>query len=187
MTELEIKAIVRFRDGYRCVECGMTAQANYERWGRNLEVHRLVPGSAYTVEGAVALCSPCHHAKPKSAYGSGQGRRRKAPKRKWPKGPWFHQDSGYWCAWREGKRHYLDRDERAARAKLAALLIAQQAGLVVWPVMIQKGRRGRRSKGPWFHQDSGYWCVHRDGRRHYLSRDRDEALAKWRALQGPSQ
>lgn len=62
----EIKAVVRFRDGYRCRECGMTAKDHYRRFHRSLEVHRLIPGSRYSVRGCVTLCIPCHKTKPKS-------------------------------------------------------------------------------------------------------------------------
>lgn len=60
MTELEIKAAVRERDGYRCTDCGMTSDEHYARYGRELEVHRLIPGSPYTIEGSVTRCKPCH-------------------------------------------------------------------------------------------------------------------------------
>jgi hypothetical protein len=61
---------VRERDGYRCTECGMTSQEHQERYGKNLEVHRLTPGSPYTADGCVTLCVPCHGPKPKSPRGS---------------------------------------------------------------------------------------------------------------------
>jgi hypothetical protein len=67
MTELEIKAAVRARDGFRCVDCGMTAAEHRDRYRRRLEVHRLIPGSAYSVKGTVTLCHRCHrgrHRKP---------------------------------------------------------------------------------------------------------------------------
>jgi hypothetical protein len=44
------KKLVKERDG-RCVDCGSESL---------LEVHRLVPGSKYTVEGCVTLCEDCH-------------------------------------------------------------------------------------------------------------------------------
>lgn len=52
-----IKFLVRERDGNRCVDCGMAPE---EPHGDNLQVHRLVPGSRYTLEGCVTLCSKCH-------------------------------------------------------------------------------------------------------------------------------
>jgi hypothetical protein len=64
-----IKAAVRERDGYRCTECGMTHVEHVALHGRALEVHRVVPGSKYTVEGAVTLCKACHGSKPKRKQG----------------------------------------------------------------------------------------------------------------------
>lgn len=60
MTETEVKNAVRCRDGYRCVECGMTQAQHLADRGRQLEVHRVVPDAPYTVEGTVTLCKPCH-------------------------------------------------------------------------------------------------------------------------------
>lgn len=62
----EIKALVRFRDGYRCRLCGMTARKHIKRFRHTLDVHRLVPGSKYTVKGCIAVCRPCHKTLPKS-------------------------------------------------------------------------------------------------------------------------
>jgi hypothetical protein len=62
---VETKALVRHRDGYRCTDCGMTASEHFLRTGRNLDVHRLVPGSPYTIAGCVTLCRRCHRLKPK--------------------------------------------------------------------------------------------------------------------------
>jgi 5-methylcytosine-specific restriction endonuclease McrA len=67
MTEAEIKAAVRERDGQRCAECGMTAADHLARSGATLHVHRIVPGSVYSLPGCVTLCSRCHrqrHRKP---------------------------------------------------------------------------------------------------------------------------
>jgi hypothetical protein len=64
MSDLDVKAVVRHRDGYRCVECGMTAQEHVRVYGTTLEVHRLKPGWPYTVEGCVTLCRECHKRKP---------------------------------------------------------------------------------------------------------------------------
>jgi hypothetical protein len=70
MTVLEIKAAVRDRDGHACTKCGMSATAHRVRFGRDLEVHRKMPGSAYTIEGCVTLCRPCHWPEPKSPHRS---------------------------------------------------------------------------------------------------------------------
>lgn len=67
MTVAEIKKSVRARDGFRCTKCGMTNDAHREKFkGRQLDVHRVVPGSVYAVAGCVALCRHCHSTKPKS-------------------------------------------------------------------------------------------------------------------------
>lgn len=62
----EVKALVRYRDGYRCVDCGMTAREHIAKYGRTLDVHRIVPGGRYTVKGCVSLCRECHGPKPRS-------------------------------------------------------------------------------------------------------------------------
>jgi cytochrome c553 len=71
MTPAEVKEAVRERDGQRCVECGLTALEHQERYGMTLDVHRVVPGSAYTLEGCVTLCRACHGPKPKRPAGEG--------------------------------------------------------------------------------------------------------------------
>lgn len=60
MTEQEIKAAVRKRDGFLCVDCGITQGQHIEHFGRGLDVHRLSPGSEYSIDGCVALCFSCH-------------------------------------------------------------------------------------------------------------------------------
>lgn len=70
MNVAQIKEAVRKRDGYRCTECGMTREQHQKRYGCTLEVHRIVPGSAYTMEGAVTLCCSCHGPKPKRPRGT---------------------------------------------------------------------------------------------------------------------
>lgn len=42
--------------------------------------------------------------------------------------PWFHASSGYWCAWVDGKRRYLSKDEVAAAARLKQLLDQSRSG-----------------------------------------------------------
>lgn len=62
MTEKEIAAVklaVRERDRV-CVRCGRASAQERRRWGRGLHVHRMVPGSAYTVGGCELLCKRCH-------------------------------------------------------------------------------------------------------------------------------
>jgi 5-methylcytosine-specific restriction endonuclease McrA len=72
----DVKAVVRHRDGYRCTECGLTALEHIERYGRTLDVHRIVPGSAYTISGCQTLCVDCHLTKPRSPNRSAAGPRR---------------------------------------------------------------------------------------------------------------
>lgn len=50
-----VKYHVRERDGHKCVDCGSEPGA-----GDNWPVHRLVPGSPYTLEGCVTVCYKCH-------------------------------------------------------------------------------------------------------------------------------
>lgn len=64
MSKLAVKAAVRERDGNACVECGMGYVAHVFQFGRDLEVHRITPGSVYTVDGCVTLCMRCHDGKP---------------------------------------------------------------------------------------------------------------------------
>jgi hypothetical protein len=66
-----VKRAVRKRDGYACVQCGMTNAQHRIRWGGCLEVHRIVPGSLYTIEGCTTLCKTCHQPQPKRPKGSG--------------------------------------------------------------------------------------------------------------------
>jgi 5-methylcytosine-specific restriction endonuclease McrA len=79
---MAIKESVRKRDGYKCVDCGMTQGEvsrikSAERWDRwrthinphavqtysllfKLDVHRLVPGGPYALENCVTVCRKCH-------------------------------------------------------------------------------------------------------------------------------
>lgn len=64
--ELEIKRLVRLRDGHKCVECGMTNDDHIRIYGKSLQVHRIIPGSVYSVRGCETVCYRCHSKKPKS-------------------------------------------------------------------------------------------------------------------------
>jgi hypothetical protein len=75
VTEHQIKAAVRARDGFRCRLCGMGADEHASRFGRGLEVHRIIPGSDYTLDGCMTLCRPCHDLQPRSPRGFVQARR----------------------------------------------------------------------------------------------------------------
>jgi hypothetical protein len=71
MTETEIKAAVRKRDKHRCTECGMTRAEHYSEYGRDLEVHRVQPGSPYAVDASCqTLCRRCHGPKPRRRRGT---------------------------------------------------------------------------------------------------------------------
>jgi len=69
-SDLEIKEKVRARDGKKCRDCGMTSEEHLEKYERDLDVHRLVPGVAYGEPWCVTLCRACHGKKPKNAYDS---------------------------------------------------------------------------------------------------------------------
>lgn len=71
MNVIEIKAAIRKRDGHRCTKCGMTSAQHKEQHGRNLEVHRVVPGSSYAVdESCITICRTCHYSEPRREYGA---------------------------------------------------------------------------------------------------------------------
>lgn len=57
---LDLKERVRARDGFCCIDCGMSQDENIERHDRKLEVHRQIPGTPYTETGCVSLCQECH-------------------------------------------------------------------------------------------------------------------------------
>lgn len=70
MTELEIKATVRERDGYACTLCGMTESEHLDQWGKTLDVHRVTPGSPYAVDqSCVTVCRSCHGPQPRRRQG----------------------------------------------------------------------------------------------------------------------
>jgi hypothetical protein len=62
---VNVKAAVRQRDGHCCTRCGMTNAAHLLRYKKSLHVHRLEPGSVYTVAGCVTLCYACHGPEPR--------------------------------------------------------------------------------------------------------------------------
>lgn len=59
-----VKAAVRRRDGFCCVQCGMTNDEHIRKYSRQLEVHRKTPGSIYVADDCVTLCKTCHGPKP---------------------------------------------------------------------------------------------------------------------------
>jgi hypothetical protein len=67
---LRIKQAVRDRDGGCCTKCGVSSFKYAVEHGRNLDVHRLTPGSAYSLDGCVTLCRQCHAPLPRRRRGS---------------------------------------------------------------------------------------------------------------------
>lgn len=65
MTESQIKTAVRTRDGHQCTKCGMTDEKHRKVYDRSLQVHRITPGSEYTVDGCRTLCTRCHGPEPR--------------------------------------------------------------------------------------------------------------------------
>lgn len=63
------KYLVRERDGYKCTQCGVTDDEHVARYGRRTEVHRIVPGSLYSLKGCVLLCRDCHYPQPRRKRG----------------------------------------------------------------------------------------------------------------------
>ncbi len=63
-TYLEAKDAVHERDGNRCRDCGVSEEDHRASYGRDLDVHRLLPGSAYHPSVCVLLCHACHVQKP---------------------------------------------------------------------------------------------------------------------------
>lgn len=64
-SDQEIKDAVRKRDGCRCRGCGMSADEHLATYSRQLDVHRTVPGSPYSIDGCVTLCRKCHGPQPR--------------------------------------------------------------------------------------------------------------------------
>jgi hypothetical protein len=65
-----VKDAVRERDGFCCSQCGKTREQQFAEQGHDLEVHRVVPGSLYTLEGCVTLCHDCHVPQPRAPRGT---------------------------------------------------------------------------------------------------------------------
>ena len=59
--EKTIKNEVRKRDGFCCRSCGITADECKAEYGTTLDVHRILPGVEYRVDGCIALCEGCHN------------------------------------------------------------------------------------------------------------------------------
>lgn len=57
-TLLFLKQAIRERDGFRCQKCGISEK----ELGRGLDVHRIVPGSEYSLsrKKCISLCTSCH-------------------------------------------------------------------------------------------------------------------------------
>lgn len=66
---LAIKDAVRARDGMACTSCGKTNDEHIAWCGRQLDVHRLKPGSLYSIDGCITVCKTCHGKQPKRAKG----------------------------------------------------------------------------------------------------------------------
>lgn len=66
LTVVAIKDKIRERDGYKCVQCGMTNEEHQKQFDTILHVHRMVPGTTYGSNWfCVTLCQTCHGKKPK--------------------------------------------------------------------------------------------------------------------------
>lgn len=64
-----VKKTVRLRDGHRCVKCRMTSTEHIEWCGRELDVHRVNPGSLYKEELCITVCKKCHGKEARRAKG----------------------------------------------------------------------------------------------------------------------
>ncbi len=70
MTEQQIKAAVRKRDGFRCTQCGITNEEHLELQGKQLEVHRFKRNGQYSVSDECAtLCRRCHAKRRNNSHG----------------------------------------------------------------------------------------------------------------------
>lgn len=67
---IRIKIAVRERDEYACVHCGMTSDEHISIYNRQLDVHRKMPGSLYSLDGCETVCKACHGGLPKRKPGA---------------------------------------------------------------------------------------------------------------------
>lgn len=75
----DIKKAARRREGYKCADCGMTNEDHINFYDRQLDVHRLVPGSEYTIDGCVTVCKKCHGKRHRKINASGWQRPASSP------------------------------------------------------------------------------------------------------------
>jgi len=54
----------------QCTRCGMTDTVHRAKYRRTLDVHRITPGSLYTVEGCITRCKTCHASEPQREPGT---------------------------------------------------------------------------------------------------------------------
>lgn len=122
MSIVAVKERVRQRDGYRCTQCGMTEAEHRAKYGRTLDVHRVVPRSRYTVVGSVTLCRACHgpqpKAQPETPDEAGRGS---------PLGIWID------AALRDAIEAARKRNRRTLREEVSLALEQYLERLGVWP------------------------------------------------------
>lgn len=110
----------------------MTSEQHQEVYARELDVHRIVPGSLYTVEGCVTLCRSCHGPQPRRKKGQpdlANGDRHRHPLVS------FRPDHGI--------RHALQRladQQRRSLSQMAVLLLEEAlAAKGLWPPQAGQG------------------------------------------------
>lgn len=70
MNVLAIKHAVRERDRFCCTLCGMANDEHLALYGSQLQVHRRIPRSVYSIPGCYTVCIPCHAPLPKAPPGT---------------------------------------------------------------------------------------------------------------------
>src|SRR5262249_32933680 len=91
-------------DYMRCYFCEMPEDEHRARYGRSLHVHRLLPGSEYTVEGCLTVCSGCHGFQPRRAVGSIDLAHPAGRRTDDRHAPWFTVRLPEWCRGRLRRR-----------------------------------------------------------------------------------